>query len=99
MVGYYLRELARDDLEAIWHYTADEWGVEQAESYLSVLFKCFDELSVNPHLGRQRDEILPGLRSFPQGRHVVFYEIGPSTIEIIGIVHQSADVSRHLIIE
>jgi plasmid stabilization system protein ParE len=31
-------------------------------------------------------------RSFPQGRHVVFYKISESSIEIIGIVHQSADV-------
>ena len=27
---YALRELARADLEAIWVYTVEQWGVEQA---------------------------------------------------------------------
>lgn len=96
MAVYHLRALARDDLEAIWHYTVEQWGAEQAESYLALLLACFGELSENPEIGRPRDEILPDLRSFPQGRHVIFYEIGSKAIEIVGIVHQSADVNRHL---
>jgi len=96
MAAYHLRGLARDDLEAIWNYTLEQWGIEQAESYLTLLFTCFDELADNPQIGRPRDEVLPSLRSFPQGRHVVFYEIGSNAIEIIGIIHQSADVNRHL---
>lgn len=34
---YALRELARADLEAIWVYTVEQWGVEQAERYLQGL--------------------------------------------------------------
>ena len=37
-----------------------------------------------------------GYRSFPQGRHVVFYVIASAGIEVIGIVHQSVDVDAHL---
>ncbi len=94
MATYYLRALARDDLETIWDYTVEQWGIEQAEIYLALLLTSFEELSENPQIGRARDEILPGTRSFPQGRHVIFYEIGANAIEIIGIVHQSADVTR-----
>jgi toxin ParE1/3/4 len=93
---YALRELARADLEAIWVYTAEQWGVEQAERYLNGLFACLNDLAENPHLGRQRDEVKSGYRSFPQGRHVVFYVVVPAGIEVIGIVHQSADVDTHL---
>mgnify|MGYP001828754552 CR=1 FL=1 len=96
MATYHLRALARDDLEVIWDYTIEQWGIEQAENYLALLLACFEELAKNPEMGRQRDEILPCLRSFPQGRHVIFYEIGSSAIEVIGIVHQSADVNPHL---
>jgi len=96
MASYCLRTLARDDLEAIWDYTVEQWGVEQAERYLDILFTCFDDLANNPQLGRQRDDVKPGYRSFPQGRHVVFYVFAPTGIEIIGIVHQSADVDSHL---
>ena len=93
---YALRELARADLEAIWVYTAEQWGVEQAERYLRDLFACFNDLASNPRLGRQREEVRAGYRSFPQGRHVVFYVVVPAGIEVIGIVHQSADIDRHL---
>jgi toxin ParE1/3/4 len=96
MASYRLRSLARDDLEAIWDYTAEQWDIKQAERYLDILFGCFDDLAANPQLGRPRDDVKPGYRSFPQGRHVVFYVIEPSGIEIIGIVHQRADVDRHL---
>ena len=95
-ISYALRELARADLEAIWVYTAEQWGVEQAERYLNGLFACLNDLAENPQLGRQRDEVKAGYRSFPQGRHVVFYLVVPAGIEVIGIVHQSADVDTHL---
>ncbi|MGB5614461.1 MAG: type II toxin-antitoxin system RelE/ParE family toxin [Sedimenticolaceae bacterium] len=94
--AYALRELAVADLEAIWVYTVEQWGVEQAERYLKSLFACFEDLAENPQLGRQRDEVKAGYRSFPQGRHVVFYLVVPAGIEVMGIVHQSADVDSHL---
>lgn len=94
--AYLLRELARADLEAIWIYTVEQWGIEQAERYLQGLFRCFDDLAANPQLGRERDDVKAGYRSFPEGRHVVFYVIAPAGIEVIGIVHQSADVETHL---
>ena len=94
--AYALRELALADLEAIWVYTVEQWGIEQAERYLKSLFTCFEDLAENPQLDRQRDEVKAGCRSFPQGRHVVFYLVVPAGIEVIGIVHQSADVEPHL---
>jgi toxin ParE1/3/4 len=60
------------------------------------MFTCFEDLAANPELGRERDDVKPGCRSFPQSRHVVFHKIDGSSIEIIGIVHQSADVDGHL---
>ena len=96
MATYRLRSLAQDDLETIWNNTVEQWGIDQAERYLDMLFTCFDDLAANPLLGRQRDEVNPGYRSFPQGRHVVFYKLEPTGIEIIGIVHQRVDVDRHL---
>ena len=95
MASYRLRTLARNDLEIIWDYTLEQWGIQQAERYFAALFTCFDDLARNPHMGKQRDDVMPGTRSFPQGRHVVFYEIDQDGIEIIGIVHQSADVETH----
>ena len=92
---YALRELARADLEAIWVYTVEQWGVKQADRYLQGLFDCFEELAANPRLGKERDDVKAGYRSFPQGRHVVFYVIALTGIEVIGVVHQSADVDAY----
>jgi toxin ParE1/3/4 len=94
--AYVLRELARADLEAIWIYTVEQWGIGQAERYLQGLFGCFDDLAANPRLGRERIEVKAGYRSFPEGRRVVFYVGAKTGIEVIGIVHQSADVEAHL---
>ena len=93
---YKLREIARADLEAIWIYTVEQWGVEQAERYLQGFFSCFEELAANPRLGRERNDVKAGYRSFPQGRHLVFYVIAPEGVEVIGIVHQGADVDTCL---
>ena len=93
---YALRELARADLEAIWVYTVEQLGIELAKRYLQGLFDCFDELAADSRLGRERDDVKAGYRSFPQGRHVVFYLIASTGIGVIGIVHQSADVTNHL---
>ena len=95
MASYRLRSLARNDLEIISDYTLEQWGLQQAERYFEALFNCFDDLAGNPEMGKQRDDVIPGLRSFPQGRHIVFYEIDHTGIEIIGIVHQSADVEAY----
>ena len=95
--GYRLRALALQDLEEIWDYTLEQWGAEQAERYLNALFTCFDDLAENPELGKERKVLKQGYRSFPQGRHVIFYMISQTEIEIIGIVHQSVDVNQHIV--
>ena len=50
--AYTLREIARTDLEEIWLYTRQEWGIEQADGYLQALFSRFDWLAENPWAGR-----------------------------------------------
>ncbi|QFY88484.1 type II toxin-antitoxin system RelE/ParE family toxin [Magnetovirga frankeli] len=95
MASYQLRELARADLAAIWRYTAKHWGQRQADCYLRDLHHACVELADNPYLGRTRDEVKCGYRSLPQGRHVIFYLITASGVEIIGFPHQSEDVIGH----
>jgi toxin ParE1/3/4 len=49
----------------------------------------------NPKLGKRRDDIKPGYYSFPEGRHLIFYTISKSSIDIIGIPHQSMGIISH----
>lgn len=43
-------------------------------------------------MGRARDEISPGLRSFPAGSHVIYYRVSDTELIVTRIVHGSRDV-------
>src|SRR5690606_1746926 len=53
-------------------------------------------LAGNPMLGRTRNEVKEGYRSFREGGHIVFYRVVEGTIEIIGVPHQNMDVEQNL---
>ena len=94
--GYHLRSQAQEDLESIWLYTHEQWGINQADSYLGALIQRFDWLAENLTLGKPRDDIKPGYFCFPEGMHLIFYIIKNNQIEIIGIPHQSMDIVEYL---
>ena len=83
---------ARDDLKNIGRYTEQYWGRARRNAYLKELEVRFAWLADNPRIGRHRSEIHDGYYSFPQGEHVVFYLIGDSRIDIIGIPHKEMDI-------
>ena len=85
--SYSIRKLADEDLERIWLYTNDEWGVEQADKYIRLLIARFKWISENPSLGKKRDDVKPGYYCFPEGMHLIFYILTKTGIDIIGIPH------------
>ncbi|HHZ97667.1 MAG TPA: type II toxin-antitoxin system RelE/ParE family toxin [Flavobacteriales bacterium] len=95
-IKYRLRSLAQADLESIWLYTRDQWGLTQADFYLKALIQRFDWLTENPALGKSRDDVKQGYFCFPQGRHLIFYILKNNQVEIIGIPHQRMDVVEYL---
>ena len=46
----------------------------------------------NPLAGRERGELRKGLRSFPVGNYVVFYQPVADGIEIIRVMHGRQDI-------
>jgi toxin ParE1/3/4 len=80
---------AEADLFNIGLYTFRTWGEIQTDRYIRQLEDCCQLLADNPALGRQCDEIRPGLRRMKQGKHVVFYRQEPGGILICRILHQS----------
>jgi toxin ParE1/3/4 len=49
-----------------------------------------------PASGRLRDELRPGVRSFPVGSYVVFYRAVAGTIEVLRVLHESRDIDTAL---
>ena len=95
MANYLLSELAQQDIISIRDYTMDTWGQEQVSKYLSQLEQRFEWLAENPQLGKKRDDVKEGYRSYPEGRHVIFYRITEGGVEVIGVPHQSEDIEHH----
>lgn len=58
-----LTKPAIQDIEQIADYIARQSGLAQSEGFLSKLDVKFAQIAQFPRLGRQRDEILPGIRS------------------------------------
>jgi toxin ParE1/3/4 len=86
---------ALEDLDAIADYTLATWGERQTEKYLSELQRRFQWLAEHPNIGRARDEIGKGFRSYPHGAHVIFYLIEADRIAIIGVPHGSMDIEAY----
>lgn len=85
------RPKALTDLAEIWDYLADD-GEARADAFLAMMDGKFQRLSEHPALGRQREELAPGLRSFPVGRYVIFYLRLPNGVDIVRVLHGARDI-------
>lgn len=96
--SYQLSQLAKRDLAGIWSYLVENAGEQIADRMLSTFTGRFETLANNPGMGRpreelQREELQPGLRSFPLKPYVIFYQlISEDTIQIGRILHQRQDL-------
>jgi len=92
-----LRPRARADLDKIWDYTLERWGVDQAESYTRALAHAFDLLADQPHLGRAWTDVHEGLRMFPAGKHLVLYFADDNGIDVVRVLHERMSIDDHLV--
>jgi toxin ParE1/3/4 len=96
MSGYVLSPRARADLEGIWDYTAERWGVDQAEDYIRLLQRAIEIVADDPRKGRPCDEVRKGYRKYTAGSHVLLYRSAKAGIYIVRILHGRMDFERHL---
>ena len=85
------RPRAADDLIEIWDYIADD-NVARADAFIDEADAQFRLLLEQPLLGRSREELAPGIRSFPLGRYVIFYEVIADGIAIVRVLHGARDL-------
>jgi toxin ParE1/3/4 len=87
------RPLAELDLWEIWDYIADD-SLDRADDFLDRVEEKLRSLARTPGMGRRREELLPGLQSFPVGNYVVFYRAIDGGIDVIRILHGSRDIEE-----
>jgi len=85
------RPRAQADLDEIWDFIADD-SEERADSFIDLLDGKFQTLAQNPKLGRTREELAKGLRSFPVGHYIIFYLPLADGIEIVRVLHGARDL-------
>lgn len=80
-----ISEKAREDLNDIWQYITLD-SMENVDNFVDLIYEKCADLAAFPEMGRRRDELLPGIRSLPVKRYVVFYRIKEDYIEIARIL-------------
>ena len=87
--------LATADIDGIWDYTAENWGLDQADQYTDDIRDVCHDLANGDKNGRNVD-VSDGYLKYSVGKHFVFFRQLDSGIEVIRVLHQSMDVERHL---
>jgi toxin ParE1/3/4 len=91
-----LQAEARRDIEDILIYSAEQWGLEQRGAYRDEIGRAIEILRGNPRIGRPRDEIAAGLRSFLVRQHVIYYRFTAETVTVLRVMHGKMNVAQHL---
>lgn len=91
MVKILLRPEAERDLDEIWLYIAQD-NPASADKFLDEIEETSRKLARFKNMGRNRDELYPGLQSFPVGKYLIFYMPISGGIEIIRVLHGMMDI-------
>ena len=85
------RPLATDDIAGVWDHIADD-SLRAADRWVDQLDEKLQLLATQPLMGRARDELSAGLRSFPFGRYVIFHMPIDGGIDVVRVLHSARDV-------
>lgn len=96
MPAIYKQALAEQDLVDIWLHSLQEWGEQQADTYLDEMERIMLLLLEQPKIGRLREEFQPPVHVFYHAQHLIVYQIIPAGISIIRVLHKSMDVDRQI---
>jgi toxin ParE1/3/4 len=72
MAAVHFAEAAIVDLDDIWSFIA-RTSPTSADRFVERLEETFMLLAEQPGMGRPRDDLQPGLRSFPVQRYLILY--------------------------
>lgn len=90
-----LRPLAQRDLDEIWDYSADRWGIQQANRYLGEIRDAIDALAKRASLSSDAEYLHPGLRKARSGAHLVYF-FAADGIDVVRVVHERRDATNLL---
>jgi toxin ParE1/3/4 len=95
--GFVLSSKAQDDLGAIWDYTVQRWGADQAEHYIRDIQDAVLGLVAGTKPSQPIDDIRPGYRKALIGVHLLLFRVEDTgAVNIVRILHSRMDTERYL---
>lgn len=91
MPNIFWRPEAEDDLLEIWLFIAED-SPQNADQYVDYIKKRCENLAEFPDVGRDREELAPGLQSFPIDNYVLFYKAIDDGIDIVRVLNAARDI-------
>ena len=95
MTGYELTQRAHCDLDELDEYLAAR-NAKAAREFIVRAIEVFELLAQHPEAGRRRPELKVGVRSFPLGKHIIYYRIAAQHVQILRVGHAARDGSALL---
>jgi len=87
-----ITDQAQEDLVDIWLYIAGD-SPQAADNFIDLLHGKCASLCDSPEIGRERNELIPGLRSLPVKKYIIFYRIKSATLEIVRVLSGYRDIA------
>ena len=91
MRQFKVTDRAKADLREIWSYVA-QGNAEAADRLAATIVDKYRLLAKHPRLGRARDELDSGLRSFLVGSYLIFYRPTDEGIEVVRVLSGYRDL-------
>ncbi len=85
---------ARRDLDSIYDYWAKRASPDIAGPLIYSITDVLPRIAESPGIGRTRDEIAPGVLSFPTGQYLVYYRKARGAIQILHVFHGARGQAR-----
>lgn len=92
----HFHEMAERDLTEISAYTEQQWGPQQAKSYLTGIADTIDRIAIYPRMGSPIQDVRTRYRKLRFESHHIYYRVDDNFIEIVRILHQRADHAPQL---
>lgn len=96
MKAYRLTEAADRQLQEIWRYSRDRWGVARATAYLAEIDEALNNAIETPTLLRPRPELGEGIVARKVMSHIAYGVIVSDELIVVAVLHGRMDPKRHL---
>jgi toxin ParE1/3/4 len=80
------------DLLEIYNYYAEQRSADAAERMLRSIADTCEQIAAMPGMGRSREELAPGLRSFPSGSYILYYRPLEDGIRLLRVLHGARNI-------